>query len=503
MNQEIQRLIYGKTPLEKIVSAGIHDSVCELFIQQPDGSVKSVFKPNKYWLLSHKKLDSQFKQLQGDQFYQFCKLYEDRGQFLSDRNKYYRNGTFSIWNELEAAEVMYGFTYFKGMKPDEVTTLSFDIETTTLEHNEKSKVLVIGNTLRKAGTITRKLFCYDQYSTQRELIDDWCKWVREVDPSVLIGHNVVIFDLPYLNFITQREGGQLELGRDSSMIHVDDRESKLRKDGSQSYTYHKIQIYGREICDTFFLSLKWDTGRNLENYKLKNIVTQLGLEIPNRQFYDAEKIKDNYQNPIEWKKIQEYCKFDSDDALNIYDEMIPAFFYIAQSVPKPFTEIIQSASGSQINAMMIRGYLQEGYSLPLDSETKDFEGGISFGRPGLYKNCWKIDIKSCYPSAIVINKLYSKLKDPHGNMLKLCQFFMDKRFEYKALVKETKDPYYTALDQSAKIFINSIFGFCSAPGLLFNDPITAAKITEYGREYLNLGAKWATGKNLEYWKNGD
>src|ERR1035437_5168840 len=352
---EINRLIYGKNDIQKIVSCAINDDVCELFIQQPDGSVKSEFKPNKFWLAAHKTLDSGFKPLNGNQFYKYVKLYSNRDQFLDDRSRYYRNSTFSIYNEIESAQVMYGFTFFKGLKPEEITTLSFDIETTTLKHTEEAKVLLIANTLEKNGVRTRKMFCYDDYPSQREMIEDWCAWVREVDPSVLTPFNGVGFDLPYIEFCCEREGGHLSLGRDGSVMKIDPKESHFRKDGSQSYAYHKIKIYGREIVDTFFLALKYDSAtKKYENYKLKNIVKQENLEVTNRQFYDAETIRDNYRDLEEWRKIKEYAKYDADDALNLYWLMIPSFFYFTRSIPKSFQAVIESATGSQLNAMMIR-----------------------------------------------------------------------------------------------------------------------------------------------------
>jgi DNA polymerase elongation subunit (family B) len=391
-----------------------------------------------------------------------------------------------------------GYTYFKGLNPKEVSILSFDIETTTLNPREASaKVLLISTTLRKNKELIRKLFAYDDYEDQEQMIKDFCDYVNDTNPSILLGHNIYSFDIPYLNHFYE-----LDIGRNGSKIKIEKNyESKFRVDGSRDLHYHKVRCYGREIIDTMFLAYKYDIGRKYESYGLKKIIAQEGLEKEGRIFYDASQIRFKYQDLKEWELIKQYCIHDSDDALVLYDLMSPAFFYLTQSVPKSFQSIIEGASGSQINSLMVRSYLQEKHSIPKATQTNIFEGGISFGIPGIYRNCFKIDIRSAYPSSILIHKLYDKEKDPNGYMLKLCEYFTYKRFEYKKLLKETKNPKYEALDASSKIFINSIFGFCGASGLNFNSPFIASKITKSARDFLEQGMLWGTGKGKEYWVN--
>src|SRR6185369_7695949 len=139
-----------------------------------------------------------------------------------------------------------------------------------------------------------------------EMIEEWCKWVREVNPSIICGHNIQSFDLGYIAFIADKFNVQLALGRDGSNLTFQNYESKFRKDATQFLHYHKAKIYGREIVDTLFLAIKYDVGRKYESYGLKNIIKQEGLEVKDRQFYDAAKIRYNYHNKEEWSKIKSY-----------------------------------------------------------------------------------------------------------------------------------------------------------------------------------------------------
>ena len=168
-----------------------------------------------------------------------------------------------------------------------------------------------------------------------------------------------------------------------------------------------------------FLAYKYDIGRKYESYGLKWIINYEGLEKEDRVFYDAGKIKDNYMIPEEWEKIKAYAEDDGDDALALFDLMVPPFFYMTQMVPKPMQLMIESASGSQLNSLMVRSYLQERHSIPKADDTQDFEGAISFGEAGIYPNSVSIDIASLYPSVMLQYEVYSAKKDPKKNMLTL------------------------------------------------------------------------------------
>jgi DNA polymerase I len=502
---DADNLIFGQGKIQRIV--GMEDNTngsTELFIQQLDGTITTQTVENDYWILTSEPADKVSEKLEGNNYFKYRNSFSDRSDFEYARNAMYRHKDKAYWisEAREAFMLQSGETYYKGLKQKDVSVLSFDIETTGLKLDKTSKVLLISNTYRDSfGNIERKLFSYDEHANDKEFFESWCAWVRKVDPSVIIGHHIFGFDFAYVAHCAAACGARLALGRKEKIIRFNRVDSKFRKDGSSFIEYKKCYIYGREIIDTNFLSIRYDVAKNFISYGLKSLISQLGLERKNRQFYEASNIRKNYQIPEEWIKIKAYAMHDADDALALYDLMSPSIFYTAQHIPKTYQEIGTSASGSQINSILVRAYLQQGHSIPQATEVSNFSGGISFGLPGIYRNCWKLDIKSCYPSAILINELYSKHKDPKKCMYELCKYFTEQRFTYKAKYKETKDEYYASLDAAAKIFINSMFGFCGAPGLNFNDPEIAAKITSFGRTYLNQGMVWATGYDSNHWED--
>lgn len=476
--------IFGTDPTERIVSCEVKDRELELFIETPTG-VRSEFRPWSWWALSSKSGEK----LAGQNHYQYRRDYKYKRDLLNDRQR--DPDLMVTWEPKESAMLSEGFTYFKGMRPEEVSTLAFDIEATSLDHGPNSKVLLISNTFRKNGLISRKLFAYDQYQSDAEFFEAWANWVRKVNPSLIVGHNIYSYDLPYLQYCATRAGTSLRLGRDGSPIWFNKKPSEFRKDGSNFYEYTNAHIYGREIVDTWFLSMRYDFSRKYDSYGLKYLVKTEGLEVVGRQHYDAAQISRTYKDPAEWAKIKAYAEHDADDALSLFDLMVPAYFYLNRSVPKPFQAIINGASGAQLNSFLIRSYLQIGHSIPKASAESAYEGAISIGNPGVYRNVFKVDVASLYPSIILQYEVYDREKDPNGHFLKMVDYFTDERLTNKKLAKETGDPYYSALEQAQKIFINSAYGMLGTPGLSFNSPSHGAFITKTGRDLLTQAMDWA------------
>lgn len=497
-------LIYGKSDIQGIVSLEAEDQALRIFQRTSEGDLNDFTIPNKYWILADRQIDKYWIRLKGDLHYKWGRQFKTVADMRQARYflKQSEEDIFCINDGKESSMVNKGITYYKGLKPSDLSVLSFDIETTSLDPNAPdAKLLLISNTFRHKGKIEKCLISYDNYPSEKEMIEDWNTFVLMCDPDCLIGHNVFNFDIPYLYKRARLHNTNLYLGRDESPIKFDKYESKKRKDQTQDIHYFKSKIYGREIVDTYFLSIDYDVvEKKYESYGLKNIIKQEGLEKPGRVFYDANEIRNKYTNPEEWKKIKTYCVDDSDDSLALFDLMCPAKFYLANSIPKSFQEMICSASGSQLNSFLLRSYIQEAHSVPKADKVEYVKGGISFGIPGIYTNVIKIDLKSAYPSQVLRFKLYNPDKDPNGNFYKMVHHFTYERFELKDKYKETKDRYYYDREQANKIVINSAYGLCNTAGLNFNWIWGAKKITSETRQMIDFSLQWASGQNPEFFR---
>lgn len=499
--KELQDLVFGVNELDKIVSIEASNDRLVVF-REDNGRVDVVYDDNLFWILTNQRVSSKQEELDGNQHYKYIAKFRTAKERNDAVGKLKKAGVdyYRIYDAKEQSLVYQGMTYFKGLTPKDVSILSFDIETTGLLHNEAAKILLISNTYRSGDTIERKLFAYDEFDSQRDMIDAWCLWVRDTDPTIMCGHNVMGFDIPYMQYIARANNTYLRLGRDGSTIQFDKWESSFRKDGSQDIDFTNCHIFGREIVDTMFLSYKYDIGRNFVSYGLKPIIKQLGLEKQDRTFVDSAQIRFEYKNPVTWALIKQYAIEDADDSLKLYDKMIPAYFYFNMSCSKSFQQIINTASGSQINNMMVRSYLQKNHSIAKGDEATKYLGAISFGIAGIYRNAFKADVSSLYPSIMRQYKIYNATKDIDKHFLKMLDYFTIERLNDKKLFQETNDIKYEQLSDARKLIINSMYGFMGSSHLNYNYPDGAALVTEYGREILSKAVMFATGKDINYWK---
>jgi len=485
-SDDVTRLIFGKDPTPNITNISIENNIVYKFFN--NGSME--YEDYKPWVLTPRKYTLESKRLKGDQYFKYMTPLDeiDYNQIGWNRD---------IWRPRRLEEgylLQSGATYYKGMKIEDLNILFFDIETNGLAIDNNSKTFIISNTFRKEGKITRKLFSVNDYATDQDMIRDWCEWVVDIDPSIMCGHNIYSYDF---QFLTKCLGEDLPIGKDRRPMKNDEKTSKFRKDGSQQYEYYNARIFGREIIDTFFLSIKYDIGREFPSYGLKPIIKHLGKEKAGRQFYDAGQIAKNWDNPEERKKIITYAIEDSDDAMVLFDIMAPSFFYLTQSIPKSFQQMINEATGGQLDSFMIRGYLQDGYSQPRSSQANSYEGAISMGIPGIYENAVKVDVASLYPSIMLQYDISDNVKDPNKHMLRALRYFRDQRLKNKKLAKDTKEKYYDDLQGAQKILINSLYGFLGANFVLYNYPKGAERVTKHGRDILLKAVEWATGHTMK------
>lgn len=494
---DIDRLINGKSELNGIVGIEVTDDTVELFVQDETGSISSVFNPCRHWILASDNLDGKFVRLEGDLTYKWGRQFKTRTDWSKCRSVWKNNDIYTIWNSEEATMAKDGYTMYKGLRQKDISLLSWDIETTGLDGNAPdAKVLLISTTYRDQNTQINKLFSYDDYETEADLIDDFSSYINWMNPSLLIGHNVLAYDFPYMQARAEASGTTLNWGRDQSTVEFDNYESKFRLDGTRDLMYKKVKVYGREIVDTFFLANSYDVSKSIESYALKPMIKQLGLEKEGRQYYDAGDIRKNYKDATEFAKIKQYAIDDAEDPVKLWDRMGPLYFNMAPIFPKPFTEILLSASGSKINGLLVRAYLQDKHSIPKASDAKSYQGALSFAVSGIYSNCFKIDLASLYPSIMLEYEVFDTEKDPRGYLLELVKIFRAKRLEYKKLAAETGDDTWVQMDTTAKSILNSFYGFCGVAGLNFNSPDCAEFITAKGREILEYTISWASGRPL-------
>ncbi len=499
------KLIYGKNTDKNIVSVEATDEGLVLF-REVNGELLAEVIDNKYWLITNKRVSTKQIQLAGNQFYKYLATFDTEAQKNEVKKKLYQNRIdfYHINDPKEASLVYNGLTYFKGSNPKDISILSFDIESDGLTKHDGSEIYLITNTFRDRNYSISRTFDLSHYNDQALMLQEWCDWVRDCDPTLMIGYNIYGYDFGYIQHVANLHRVELKLGRDESPIRFNNYTSKFRKDGSQDYEYFNCYIFGREIVDVMFLAIKYDAvPKKYESFAMKAVVKAEGLEKPGRSFVDASKIKQYYYNrdkdPETWAKVVQYAEEDSEDPIKLFDLMAPSYFYATQTVSKSFQQMINSATGSQINNMMVRAYLQDMHSIAKTTSTDEYQGATSFGIPGAYSNVVKLDVASLYPSIMRAFRVYDPNKDPKGYLLEIVDTFTIERLKNKKIYKETNEESVNSRQESQKQMINSIYGFLAATGLNYNAPDKADFVTKKGREILATAVFEATGQNIDYW----
>jgi len=488
-------IIFGSDTRTGVVNVSVKFGRVYIY-REEQGVVKCDVEEFHPWMLAPEPLDSQFEELEGKSFFKYIRQFRNEKDYRNARENWRYRDIWALGNLVEHYLVSGGVTYFKESNPKNVRTLFFDIETTGLKHDVNSRVLLISNTFRANGEVTKKLFSVDEYDSDHDMLKAWVKWVRKIDPSVMVTYNGWNFDLPYMMYCAWKHGVSLDIGRDGSELTFSKYESKFRQDQNRTIAYKEPKVFGREQVDLFFVTQKYDIGKKFSNYRLKTVVKEAGLQKEGRQFYDAGLIFKKWHDLAEREKIKQYAIDDADDTMSVYDLVIDGFFYPSQNVPKPFQTMCMSASGSQINSMLLRAYLAVGHSIPKSSEKQKFQGAISKGYAGIYHNVHSLDVASLYPSIILTYNVTDKEKDPNEYVLYMVRYFREQRLVYKKLAADGS-AYYKSMDAVAKAFLNSFYGFYGTKGLHFSSPHCASEVTRYGREILTTAMDWAKDKGYE------
>lgn len=496
MNNE---LIYGKNPLQAIVGIDVKGE--KLFMYTANGNNTEIVRMPNYHYILMDKYDQKMNpgRLSGSGRYRYFAKFREKSDLYNYANLCETKGinTWYAYNPVEAAMIKDGYTMFKGLTMNQVSTLSFDIETTGVTIDDNSFTLLISNTFRdRNGNVSRRLFNFDSFDKPQDMFNAWCKWVRECDPDIFLGHNIFGFDLPYISRCARNLGIKLHLGRDASELRAGRNPRRFVARGRQICEYINYTIFGRQVIDTYFLANKFDVQSKYPNYKLKDIIAYERMEKEGRQHWDFTENAEPWNHPESWAKFCKYAEEDADDALALFDLMMPQYFYYSQSMPIPLQEVINSNTGTQVNKFMLRSYLQNSQAIPAPSHKADYEGAISLGNPGVYHNVYKVDVASLYPSIMLQYNIYDIKKDPDRNFLAAVEHFTKERLKNKELSSKglSDSRYYKDLSDGQKIMINSFYGFLGAPGLHFNYPEGAAKVTQFGREILQSAINWCEAK---------
>ncbi len=392
----------------------------------------------------------------------------------------------------------------------------------------------------------------EKYDTEKELIIGWVKFIKNVDPDILIQYNGYDFDWKYLCARAKVLGIEYALENLSRIeskpayLHEDQLNTSAYGDNTMKY----LKMYGVTQFDLMFIIKK---EHKLESYKL-NAVAEHFTGDKKDDLSPADLFNYNTSTKDKLALVVKYCAQDTWLLIELMLKLriVTNVIGMANITMVPMQYIELRGQQIRVHTQIAHETKQEGYLIPtVDYKPKDTEDDeekftgatVLEATPGAhFEPIAGLDFASLYPSimiahnydyaTIVEDEEFDNLEgveyfdmnweeddiDTDGNPIKrpVSVRFVQNRTgimpkilerlwkERKAIRKQMKtlspdDPLYAVLNGvqlAIKVSMNSIYGFTGARyGRLPNKKIAAA-VTACGREMIAHSKKCA-----EEWYN--
>lgn len=373
-----------------------------------------------------------------------------------------------------------GRNYFRDLPFSALHRLQFDLETTALDP-QKGRIFMIA--VRDSLGLEMVLEA-PRPEAEAGLIRDLCALVRQRDPDVIENHNLMGFDLPFLEGRAKALGLRLELGRPPGPTGL----VRLGEGREARYS-----LAGREMLDSLDATWRVDfVVRALPSHSLKDVARFFGVAAEDRVYLEGRSIYETYQRDPQ--QVGRYALQDVGEVDAIAKRLHISAFALARMAPRRYERVAYAGTATGIlEPMLLRAYLQAGAALPRSTSPTTDEphagGGLVLFATGIAQQVVKADIASLYPSLIRTYKIGPKC-DTLGAFVHLVDRLTALRLKHKTAAGQTErgsleQGEHEAMQAAMKLVINSAYGYLGAGRIAwFADREAADEITRRGREVL-------------------
>ncbi len=376
-----------------------------------------------------------------------------------------------------------------------LTVLAFDIET------DPSARRLLSISLAGCGVEEVLLFTprgYDSVGTasclrsEKELLEAFLARVRELDPDILTGWNVVDFDLATLARIAERCDVRLALGRGPEPLRMRARPS-FGRGASQAFVQGRVVLDGIHALRSSFV--------RLESYSLESAAREiLGKSKTIQGARRAGEILRMFKE--DRARLVEYNLNDSRLVLEILDKLRLVDLAVERSRLTGMALDRVGASIASFDFLYLGELARRGLVAPSVQAAATRWGATAGGhvlapRPGLYRNVLVLDFKSLYPSVIRTFQIDpcgylpaprpgdDPIVAPNGAAFRrepgILPGILDDLFPRREKARAAGD---RVASHAIKILMNSFYGVLGTPACRFASPELANAITSFGREIL-------------------
>ena len=394
----------------------------------------------------------------------------------------------------------------------EPRVLSFDIET----HGTEEKLLAISlygsgidEVLIVDGSARAMPERAQRCEDERTALGLFCARVREFDPDILTGWNVIDFDLAVLQRIAERLKHPLPLGRERG-------EMRLRK-AEGYFGSGQASIPGRLVLDG--IDLLRGAFVRMDEYSLDAVAREVlgeGKAVAGDVHDRIGEILHNYRHDLAAFAL--YARTDARLAFDILERLNLVRLAVARSQLTGMTPDRVAASIASFDFLYLAELKHRCVVAPTvradDSrEHVSQQGGhVLESAAGLHGNVWVFDFKSLYPSIIRTFNIdplsYVETPSPDADLIRtadgafvrtpaILPSMLDVLFPRREAAKKAGD---AVASNAIKILMNSFYGVLGAPSCRFYNPALVNAITGTGRELLLWSKAWfeAAGYKVLY-----
>ncbi|MCH9648490.1 MAG: DNA polymerase II [Deltaproteobacteria bacterium] len=336
------------------------------------------------------------------------------------------------------------------------------------------------------------------FATEKALLQAFCRRVRELDPDILTGWNVVDFDLKVLANLAQKFGMSLPIGRGPSPgLRL--RPQRSRGAGLQATVPGRLVLDGIQLLRGSFIpmqehSLDFVARKVLGEGKAKLEAQQ---EDGNKGLEILRNFKRHRSRFVEYNLTDARLVIEILEKLGLVDLAVQRSLLTGMSLDRV------SGSIASFDFLYLMELHRRGRVAPtvggVDAVAPAASGGghVLEPEPGIYERVLVMDFQSLYPSLIRTFQIdpLGLIKNPttpdqaivapngagfrrgQGILPKL----LDDLFPRREEAKRNGDG---VTSQAIKILMNSFYGVMGTSACRFHDPALANAVTSFGREIL-------------------
>lgn len=329
------------------------------------------------------------------------------------------------------------------------------------------------------------------YPDEKSLLVAFLSWLNDYDPDVIIGWNVINFDMRYLQRIADKYRIAFTLGRESGEIN-------WRSQDDEGNRY-QLKTTGRVVLDG--IELLREATYRFDSFSLENVSREL---LDEGKLLHGEDKGQQIGELFETDKLTlaQYNLKDCRLVWDIFDQTSLIDFAVARSHMTGLAVDRIGGSVASFDNLYLPRLHREGFVAPNASKelTTSPGGFVMNSQPGIYNNVLVLDFKSLYPSIIrtfAIDPMglalvqIGEVKEPNVVPGYLDAEFAKHRHILPTMISElwsrrdeAKASDDAAMSQAIKIIMNSFYGVLGTPACRFFDARLASSITRRGHEIL-------------------